>query len=214
MASGGIDSTYELAYRLKETDDIIHMHHIHLVNMEGRAEVEEKALNALLPKLQAIRPFITSSSLVNHSEYRHINFDMFIVCHEAASRARAQMVPGRKPFTHWTIGTHQREGHWEERWKLYDPIMQAGCFLGDDKKQEVYKACPEVEQYPYPQFELGKVISKADEIKYLQTLGLMDDVWFCRWPAKGLAGYSACGKCMPCKEVNKINHKEQPSDKL
>jgi uncharacterized protein YidB (DUF937 family) len=52
-----------------------------------------------------------------------------------------------EPFTHWTIGTHKAEGHFQRRFDLYEPMVNAVCFPDD-----------------YPAFEMGKVVTKAEEI--------------------------------------------------
>ena len=43
MWSGGIDSTFKLAYLLKETEYQVHAHHVHIVNREGRSQAEPAA---------------------------------------------------------------------------------------------------------------------------------------------------------------------------
>jgi hypothetical protein len=30
-----------------------------------------------------------------------------------------------EPFTHWTIGTHKAEGHFQRRFDLYEPMVNA-----------------------------------------------------------------------------------------
>ena len=59
-------------------------------------------------------------------------------------------------------------------------MVNAVCFPGD-----------------YPVFEMGKVVTKAEEIAYLEELGLFGDCWYCRFPRGG----RACGHCGTCKEV-------------
>lgn len=36
LCSGGIDSTYQLVKMMRETDDIIVVHRVHMINPEGR----------------------------------------------------------------------------------------------------------------------------------------------------------------------------------
>lgn len=43
MLSGGIDSAYVLYHFLKDTDQDIHVHHVNLLNKEGRAKYEKEA---------------------------------------------------------------------------------------------------------------------------------------------------------------------------
>jgi tRNA(Ile)-lysidine synthase TilS/MesJ len=55
MLSGGIDSVFTLTRLLKETDLVIHAHHIALYNCEKRGNAEAESLRKLVPKLQKIR---------------------------------------------------------------------------------------------------------------------------------------------------------------
>jgi hypothetical protein len=180
MWSGGIDSTFKLAYLLRETEYQIHAHHVHLVNSEGRAEAERIACRALKPKLRALRDFTYSESRIDHRPHRHIPFDMAVVAFEAGVVARAANGRGAEPFTHWTIGTHKAEGHYQRRFDLYEPMVNAVCFPQD-----------------YPAFDMGKVVTKQEEMTYLDDLGLLDDCWYCRTPRAG----KPCRTCGTCAEV-------------
>ena len=186
MWSGGIDSTYKLAWLLKETAHYVHAHHVHIVNREHRWNAERNACARLLRKLRAIRPFGFSESTIDHSHHARIPFDMAIVAFEAGVVARTGDAPGSEPFTHWTIGTHKGEGHYQRRFALYEPMVNAVCFPED-----------------YPEFEMGKVVTKAAEMEYLGSLGLLADCWYCRTPRKG----RPCGKCGACAEVKEARAK-------
>jgi len=182
MWSGGIDSTFKLAYLLRETEYQIHAHHVNIVNHEGRARSERAACTALRRRLKALRAFAYTESTVDHSEHDKIPFDMAIVAFEAGVVARSADGRRVEPFTHWTIGTHKAEGHFQRRFDLYEPMVNAVCFPGD-----------------YPAFEMGKVVTKAEEIAYLEDLGLLRDCWYCRFPRTG----RACGQCGTCKDVKR-----------
>jgi 7-cyano-7-deazaguanine synthase in queuosine biosynthesis len=182
MWSGGIDSTFKLAYLLKETEYQIHAHHVNIVNHEGRARAERAACTVLRRKLKALREFAYTESTVDHSEHEKIPFDMAIVAFEAGVVARSGDGRHVEPFTHWTIGTHKAEGHFQRRFDLYEPMVNAVCFPGD-----------------YPVFEMGKVVTKAEEIAYLEDLGLFGDCWYCRFPRAG----RPCGRCGTCKDVKR-----------
>ena len=182
MWSGGIDSTFKLAYLLRETEYQIHAHHVNIVNHEGRARSERAACTALRRRLKALRAFAYTESTVDHSEHDKIPFDMAIVAFEAGVVARSADGRRVEPFTHWTIGTHKAEGHFQRRFDLYEPMVIAVCFPGD-----------------YPAFEMGKVVTKAEEIAYLEDLGLLRDCWYCRFPRTG----RACGQCGTCKDVKR-----------
>lgn len=47
MLSGGVDPTACLVWALTETDEPVHVHHMHLINWEGRYEVEANACNRI-----------------------------------------------------------------------------------------------------------------------------------------------------------------------
>src|SRR4029453_1849038 len=89
MWSGGIDSTFKLAYLLKETDYQVHAHHVHLVNREGRDKMERAACLALRSKLKVLRAFAYTESSIDHSHHDRIPFDMAIVAFEAGVVARS-----------------------------------------------------------------------------------------------------------------------------
>jgi hypothetical protein len=149
MWSGGIDSTFKLAYLLKETAYQVHAHHVQIVNREGRRRAEHAACRALRAKLKAIRAFAYTESSIDHRQHDRIPFDMAIVAFEAGVVARSGDGRHSEPFTHWTIGTHKAEGHHQRRFDLYEPMVNALWFPND-----------------YPVFEMGKVVTKEEEITY------------------------------------------------
>ena len=123
MWSGGIDSTFKLAYLLKETEYQVHAHHVHIVNREGRSQAEQAACAALRSKLKAIRSFAYTDSRIDHRQHAKIPFDMAIVAFEAGVVARSGEGRSSEPFTHWTIGTHKAEGHYQRRFDLYEAMV-------------------------------------------------------------------------------------------
>lgn len=175
MWSGGIDSTYTIAKLLKETPVDVHAHHIYLVNSENRHIAENKAVAALLPKLEAIRPFTFSQSRIDHSRLPGFPFDMAVVCFEAGVISR--VIPEIK---RWTIGTHEQEGHWKERWEIIKGATRAACW-----------------PYDAPEFFLHGITKKENEMTYLEKMGLLSECWYCREPK----GDRVCGQCKTCAEV-------------
>lgn len=62
--SGGVESTSLLKWVLTETDWTVHAHHIRIDSKEAKLDMEERAIHALLPRLNRIRQFgITYSSV-------------------------------------------------------------------------------------------------------------------------------------------------------
>lgn len=188
MWSGGIDSTYTLAMMLKETDDEIVAHHIELVNREYRHISERHAVKKLLPKLQYIRPFKYEETLVDHTRLRLPagGYDMANVCFAAGISMKDHMGTGR-PIERFMIGSHKAEGHNWQRWQWIEPIAK-GAFYSKDGNIDGYAP-----------FYLHDLVSKADEMKYLNDLGLLEDTWYCRTPVNGMV----CGSCKTCAEVRR-----------
>lgn len=190
MWSAGIDSTYTLAWLLKNTTDYVHAHHLNITYHPTHPEaprylLEKAAGEVLMPKLKQIREFTVSLTHVDQSAFTANPFDMYHVCVHAGLCARNFCNhPDLTPFTYWTIGTHKKEGHWQNRWDFYEPAMKAACW-----------------PYDAPTFKLLDLATKEEESKFLDELGLLKDCWYCRTPKED----KACGVCKTCKEVAKIN---------
>lgn len=193
MWSGGIDSTYTLAKMLKETDNEIHAHHIHINNAEGRMIAESEAIRALMPKLQAIRPFDACTSGSDFSHVAAMPYDNPIILFHAGVVARGLgMRAGTKAVDKWTIGTCLEEGHNQERWNVTIGAFHAG-----------YYSQPELNRPPAPEFELLPLVSKREEMLYLDKLGLLDVCWYCRRPQMIDGELIECNQCKTCHEVKK-----------
>lgn len=186
MWSAGIDSTYTLAKMLSETTDEIVAHHIELVNKEGRHICERNAVKKLLPKLKAIRDFHYEETLADHSRLMGVagGYDMANVCFAAGLSMKDHMGIG-KPIQRFMIGSHKAEGHNWQRWEWIEPIAK-GAFYSKDGNIDGYAP-----------FYLHDLVSKEEEMTYLNDLGLLEDTWYCRRPVNG----AVCGSCKTCAEV-------------
>ena len=68
MLSGGLDSTAMLVKLLAETGDALRVHHIRMVNREGRDRAEQRAVEAIVEYCRArYRPFRYSESALDFS---------------------------------------------------------------------------------------------------------------------------------------------------
>lgn len=185
MWSGGIDSTYILAKLLEESSDAIFAHHIHLVNKEKRHISEHKSILSLVPKLREIRDFHYSESVVQHLYPTGLPYDMAVVCFEAGVIMKSIRMGERYIIDQWMIGTHESEGHWQER---FDILLGGTKAAHWDKDPKFYEP---------PPFKLHDLVSKKEEIQYLKDLDIYDHCWFCRTPVNGMS----CGSCNTCVEV-------------
>ena len=64
MLSGGFESTVTLKYLLEETTDDVMVHHIQMMNAEGRYEAEAEAVKKIVPYMRKIRRFRFSTSQI------------------------------------------------------------------------------------------------------------------------------------------------------
>ena len=88
MFSGGLDSTAMLVKLLAESDDELRVHHIRMVNREGRDRAERRAVEAILAYCRArYRPFRYSESGARFPALEAIPIDYlsiaFVACQVA-----------------------------------------------------------------------------------------------------------------------------------
>jgi len=79
MWSGGVESTSLLKWFLENTNDHIFAHNVELQNWEGRLNYEQRAMDTLEPRLQAIRPFRVIRSSCSIGNGRVCPEDMHII---------------------------------------------------------------------------------------------------------------------------------------
>ena len=88
MFSGGLDSTAMLVKLLVQSREELHVHHIHMVNREGRDRAEHRAVKSIVAHLrQRYRPFRYSESALDFSSLEAIPIDYlsiaFVACQVA-----------------------------------------------------------------------------------------------------------------------------------
>ncbi|MBL8582116.1 MAG: hypothetical protein JNL61_07825 [Rhizobiaceae bacterium] len=188
MFSAGIDSTYTLVRLLQETDDEIYAHHVHMVNVENRHEVEARRSRAIAEHcMKTIRKFHYSETSIDHRNMRWFGYDIISVGFEAGIVAHSFHMARKRPMDRWTIGTCEEEGHDEERFAHVLAACAANCY-----------------PTPPPAFFLLPLIPKAEEIAYLPR-PVVELCWTCRRPVAQADGPPAeCGTCKTCKLMLKI----------
>jgi hypothetical protein len=84
MFSGGLDSTAALYKLLTGSEDDLHVHHVHLMNRDGRARAERDAVQAVLAWCRAnCRPFSYSESALDFEALQAIPIDYLSVAFAA-----------------------------------------------------------------------------------------------------------------------------------
>jgi 7-cyano-7-deazaguanine synthase in queuosine biosynthesis len=178
MLSGGVDSTTALVWALTTTDEPVHVHHMHLINHEGRHEAEAEACRRIIDFCgQRYRDFETSELTLDFSALPWIPWDMLCVAFAAG-----QIVHKRPDIVRLVIGTCREEGHWRERWEHFYRMVEGAAWPA---------RAPEL-VLPF----LDK--SKAEEMAFLSA-ELRSMVWSCRRPARADGGFEACGHCKACR---------------
>ena len=187
MLSGGVDSTYLLAKFLKETDDEVIAHHIHLLNVEGRHIAEGRHCRAIVGYCQQhYRPFRYTESAIDHRGLAFFGFDIVTVGFEAGIVAHGYFLENKRFVTRWLAGHCAEEGSNPERLPHVLACVAANCFPGEP-----------------PEFYHHKTIRKADEYRYLDP-ELRRLVWTCRTPTKQEATFTECGVCKTCQLMSEV----------
>ena len=193
MWSGGLDSNYRLAWLLKETDYMIHAHHMIVQNHENRAAAELQMIEKLLPQYRDIRPFTYSQNIVDCNHLHYIPEDIVLMVYHAALLANSHARHSQlRPFTHWTTGTNADEGHDWSRWNYLQGIFSGAVF---DRTTVPIKQ---------PKFDLFHMVGKKSQCEYMKKIGLPEH-WGCRKPvAQKNGAYTICGQCRTCVEYKEI----------
>lgn len=183
MLSGGIDSTYYLAKVLQETDQPVHAHHIHLVNHEGRHEVEAQSCKKIVEFCRTNYRWFdySESTTIRHAE--GLGADIMTVALEAGIVAS-----NMRPFPKWwmvgdcledrdnSLYGPTRRGHIEA-------VMAAACFPNKAPIYKVFQVKPKKELMAY----LGPELTAL--------------CWGCRTPLDG----KPCGECRTCNHLREAN---------
>ena len=188
MFSGGIDSTAMLVKLLaeprEEMRDELRVHHIRMVNAEGRDRAEQRAVSAIVAYLRRhYRPFRYSESALDFSGLEAIPIDYlsiaFVACQVAIDTPRCTRI---------AVGSLAQDTDIANR-----SARQKRVF---DAMYECYRARklgePRVE-WIYPVYDLPKSEIAAALPEELLTL-----TWSCRRPVAVEGGFRPCQACKAC----------------
>ena len=184
MFSGGLDSTAMLVRLLDETQDELRVHHIRMVNREGRDGAEQAAVEAILAYCRAhYRPFRYSESALDFSELAAIPIDYlsiaFVACQVAIDTPRCTRI---------AIGALSSDTDIVNRSARQQRVFQEmyACYRARKLGE------PEV-RWIFPVYD----VPKADLARELPP-ELLDLTWSCRRPVRSANGWVACGACKAC----------------
>jgi len=184
MFSGGLDSTAALYKLLTGSDDALRVHHVHMINREGRARAESDASAAIIEWCRAnCRAFQYSESTIDFAGLQAIPIDYITVAYAACQVAID--TPG---CTRIAVGSLARDTDIVNR-----SARQRRVF---ETLYECYRARKLGEkhvEWVTPVFNCSKTEIAAlvpSEIRYM--------TWSCRRPVAAPGGYRPCGTCKAC----------------
>lgn len=193
MFSGGLDSTAALYKLLTGSADELHVHHVHLVNRDGRARAERDAVQAVLAWCRAhCRPFAYSESTLDFDALQAIPIDYlsiaFAACQVAIDVARCDRI---------AIGVLAADLD-EVKRKVSE--QQRRVFEAMYACYRARKLGEPVIEWIYPVYDLSKAQVAASLPPELRAVA-----WSCRRPVAIEGGYRVCGDCKPCRKRAEVS---------
>jgi 7-cyano-7-deazaguanine synthase in queuosine biosynthesis len=194
MFSGGLDSTAMLVKLLAETADELRVHHIRMVNKEGRDRAEQRAVEAIVAYCRRYyRPFRYSESGLEFAELEAIPIDYLAVAFVAC-----QVAIDTRGCTRVAVGALEADTDIVNR-----NARQRRIF---DAMYECYRARklgePQVE-WLFPVYHAAKA-----ELAAALPQELLDLTWSCRRPVDG---FRPCLRCKACKARQDLHASAGPA---
>ena len=184
MFSGGLDSTAMLVKLLTQSKDELRVHHIHMVNREGRAAAERAAVEAIVTWCgRRYRPFRYSQSGLDFASLEAIPIDYLSIAYVACQVAID--TPGCDRIAVASLSRDTDIGNRSARQRQVFDAMYA-CYRARKLGE------PKVE-WLYPVYECTKA-----EIAAMLPPELAALTWSCRRPVARGAGWVPCGTCKAC----------------
>jgi 7-cyano-7-deazaguanine synthase in queuosine biosynthesis len=193
MFSGGLDSTAALYKLLTGSGDELRVHHVHLINREGRAHAERDAAAAIVAWCRAhCRPFQYSESTIDFAGLQAIPIDYVSIAYAAC-----QVAIDTQDCNRIAVGTLaadldeiKRKVSASQR-RVFEAMY--ACY------RERKLGTPDL-QWIYPVYELSKVQVVASLPEELRAVA-----WSCRRPVTTPDGYRICGECKPCRRRREVS---------
>ena len=203
LFSGGIDSTYALVKILKDCDDIVIAHHVHMMNRENRFEEEAIACRNIVDYCKAhFRDFYFTETTVDRRRFQSTGYDLVVASFEAGIVVQSFYADTGMVIDRWVTGGNAEDCE----------IPEDGIDTMEEKYHAMLlamQACCHPLTPPYL-FNLP-LKPKAAFIDYLGK-NLANLCWTCSTPVKHIGKPSTeCGTCHTCILMNDIRSNHQPS---
>lgn len=184
MFSGGLDSTGAF-WQLK--DKKIHIHHMHLKNIENRSLAESKSVIAILEYMKQFCDFSYSESTHEYPTYNGS-----FIWDGDLSNFMAGTICGSMPYLKFVAFG-----------KTASDIKRSAVNSRIEKGNKIFTALCKSEK-TYPVEHLTKI-----EIYNMLPQELRDLTWSCRKPIYQGNDILPCKKCITCEDMRKIGIKPQ-----
>ena len=193
MFSGGLDSTAALYKLLTQSEDELHVHHVHLRNRDGRERAERDAVAAVLDWCRAnCRAFSTSESALDFEALQAIPIDYLSVAFAACQVAIDVPHCNRIAVGILAADLDEVKRKVSERQRRVFEAMYA-CY-------RERKLGEPVVEWLYPVYELSKA-----QVAQSLPAALRAVAWSCRRPVATDSGYRVCGLCKPCRKRAEVS---------
>lgn len=194
MYSGGLDSAAMLYQVLNDeaySDHVVHVHHMHLRNVERRAPAEAAAVKNTLAYFKAHYPdrlTYSECTLEYHFMTKGFLFDIEVGAFMSANIAsRDKRIVG--------IVRGQTKSDFDVGGEAY---LQRG-----KRAQDIYDSLMQFEDFK-PPFITPLVEMTKEEIWHSIPADLRRLTWSCRRPVYKENKAIPCGQCSPCNEIKEI----------
>jgi len=184
MFSGGLDSTAMLVKLLTESTEELRVHHIRMVNKEGRAGAEQRAVEAIVAYCRArYRPFRYSESGLDFRQLEAIPIDYlsiaFVACQVAIDTPGCTRIAVASLASDTDIVNRSARQR-----RVFDAIYQ--CYrarkLGEPQVEWIFPV--------YGSAKAGLAATLPAELAEL--------TWSCRRPVATPQGFRPCLSCKAC----------------
>ena len=182
MFSGGLDSLAVL-HLLLSKGERVHVHHVHLHNIEGRVMAEAEAVNAVRDYYANIgNPLDYSESSV---QYPTVNGSFFY--DTDVTRFMGGYIAARAPILGVAYG------------RTADDVADSTLNERTQSGNDIFKVMTDVPML-FPVVHMTKQQCFDSLPAELRKLA-----WSCRRPVRSQGGHTACGKCKTCRAMKEIN---------
>lgn len=192
MFSGGLDSTAALYKLLTGSDDALRVHHVHMINREGRARAERDAAAAIVDWCRAhCRPFQYSESTIDFAGLQAIPIDYVTIAYAACQVAID--TPGCERIAVGTLAAdldEQKRKVSASQRRVFEAMY--ACY----RERKLGSADL---QWIYPVYDMTKTQVVASLPEALRAVA-----WSCRRPVATADGYRICGECKPCRRRREV----------